>query len=563
MTKHTEATPVRSIGTVPFTAVPRMSALYTDYLYAPERVARFYDHKWEGVEGLARLAPEIAARAGDRERLADALLAQNRAFGSSDLALEHIEMLRGPQTVAVVTGQQAGLFGGPLFTVYKALTAIQLAARLRDRGVPAVPVFWIASEDHDFEEVNHVTVADRDRALRTVRLEPCGYMPDQPVGQISLCAEITQYVDAFFEALPETVFTRELRRDLAAAYAPGTGFAESFARLMARLFGPFGVVLLDPLAPALKDLASPTYVEAIRRAPEISAALVERSRELVEAGYHAQVHTSPDMMPLFIMEENRRTAMVQREGRFALKSGERDYAPDELLLLAEDCPTCMSPNVTLRPAVQDTLLPTVAYVGGPAEVAYFAQLQPVYHLVDRPMPVIVPRTSVTLVDHESRKSLERYAIEIEDLFEDSEELLRKIVERALDTTTTLVFEETEQQLEANLERLRAALASVDPTLVKSLEGSRRKILYQLNKLRTRFVHRSAERDAVLRRRLDALEAMLHPNRGLQERTLNAYTFLALAGYRFIEDLAAVMDPEGRDHQVLDFGGVASQIYGEQ
>ena len=553
--------PVRQLGDIPFTALPRTSALFADYLYAPDRTARFYDHRWEGVEGLARLAPEIAARALERERVADALAEQNRRFGSSDLALEHVELLRRPDAVAVVTGQQAGLFGGPLFTIYKALTAIQLAERLRQRGVTAVPVFWIASEDHDFEEVNHVTVAGRDGRLETVRLEPCGYSPDQPVGQVSLCAEILERIDTLFAALPQTVFTDELKRDLAAAYAPGTGFAESFARLMARLFAPFGVVLLDPLDPALKELAAPTYAAAVRRAPEISAALVERSRELVEAGYHAQVHTSPDMMALFILDENRRRAMVQRgDGRFALKTGEREITAEELLSFAEDCPSCLSPNVTLRPAVQDTLLPTVAYVGGPAEVAYFAQLQPVYHLVDRPMPVIVPRASATLVDRESAKTLERYAIRLEELFEDSEALMRKAVERSIDTSTTEVFNETERQLDENLERLRAALADLDPTLVKSLEGGQRKMLYQLEKLRTRFVHRATERDATLRRRLGALETMLHPHKSPQERTLNAYTYLALAGYGLIEDLAAAIDPEKRDHQVVDFGGVAAQVF---
>jgi bacillithiol biosynthesis cysteine-adding enzyme BshC len=266
------------------------------------------------------------------------------------------------------------------------------------------------------------------------------------------------------------------------------------------------------------------------------------------------------MVPLFIMEENRRRAMVRHEDRFSLKSGEREYTMDELLELARFCPTCMSPNVTLRPAVQDTLLPTVAYVGGPAEVAYFAQLQPVYHLVDRPMPVIVPRASATLVDRESAKTLERYAVRIEELFADEEDVLRKVVERSVEAPTTELFAETESGLEVSLARLRDALAGVDPSLVDSLEGSRHKMLYQLNRLRTRFVHRAAERDAVLRRRIEALEARVHPQRGLQERTLNVYTFLALAGYGLIEDIAAAIDPEERNHQVLDFGGVASQVF---
>ncbi len=560
MTTPTAGSPVQRLRSVPFTAVPRMSALFRDYLYAPERVASFYDHPWTGVDGLRALAPKIAAAALQRDRVADVLAGQNRRYGSSVLALEHVEMLRHPESVAVVTGQQAGLFGGPLFTIYKALSAIQLAAQLREQGTRAVPVFWIASEDHDFEEVNHVTVASRTGQLATVRVEPCGYAPDQPVGNVALCAEIGEKIDEFFASLPSTVFSEQLRADLAASYAPNVGFAEGFARLMARLFAPFGVVLLDPLDPDLKALASPTYAAAIRRSPEIADALVARSRELVESGYHAQVHTAPDMVSLFIMEDERRRAMIRRDGRFELKTGERSYSTDDLLQFAEDCPGCLSPNVTLRPAVQDTLLPTVAYVGGPAEVAYFAQLQPVYHLVDRPMPVIVPRASATIVDRESAKTLDRFRIGFEELFEDDDVVIRKIVERSVDESTAHLFDRTEGELQANLEQLQTALAGVDATLVKSLELSRRKMLYQLGKLRTKFVHRAAEHDAAIRGRLGSLQAHVHPNHGLQERSLNAYTYLVMTGYRLVEDLAMAVDSELRDHQILDLGGISSQVF---
>lgn len=554
------SSPVRRVDTVPFTSIPRTSALFADYLYAPDRVASFYEHRWEGVDALVPLAPAIAERALERDRVADALVAQNRAFGSGERTFEHIEMLRRPETVAIVTGQQAGLFGGPLFTIYKALTAIRIAEQLRERGVSAVPVFWVASEDHDFEEVNHVTVATAEARLETVRVEPCGYEQDRPVGQVSLCAEIVKTIDEFFDLLPRTVFTDAVRADLVDAYAPTGGFADGFSRLMAKLFEPFGVVVLDPLMPELKALAAPTYAAAISRVGEIADALVARSEALVDAGYHAQVHTSHDMVPLFILDDERRRAMVRRDGRFELKTGERSYEAADLLTYAEDCPTCLSPNVTLRPAVQDTLLPTLAYVGGPAEVAYFAQLQPVYHLVDRPMPVIVPRASVTLVDHERAKTLERYKVDLTTFFEDRETVVRAFVERSPAAPTTDLFDTTERALEEHLELLREALEAADPTLAKGLDGSRRKMLYQLHKLRMRFVRVTTERDEGLRRRLESAEVMLHPRGGLQERTLNAYTFLVQTGYGLIEDLASAIDPEGRDHQVIDLGGVASQVF---
>jgi bacillithiol synthase len=560
MSQTPSESPVHPCRQINFANVPRTSTLYTDYLYAPERLDAFYEHRWEGIESLVRLAPKVAKAAGDRERLADALASQNRAFGASELTFEHIELLRHADSVAVVTGQQAGLFGGPLFTVHKALTAILLASRLRERGVPAVPVFWVASEDHDFEEVNHVTVPGADGTLESVRCEPCSHEPDRPVGSVALCAEILRMVDEFFEVLPKTVFTERLRKDVSAAYAPGVGFAEAFSRLLATLFADYGVVLLDPLGSEFKEIAAPTYAKAIERAPEIADALVGRSQALVAAGYHAQVFTAPDMMGLFVMEGGRRRAMVQRDGRFELKTGERAYERDELLALALESPACLSPNVTLRPVVQDTILPTVAYIGGPAEVAYFAQIHPVYDIIGRPMPVIVPRASATLVDHTSAKTLDKYDICLEDMFEGHEVVLRKAVERSLDAPTAALFGDIESRLEADLERLRVHLESADPSLAVALQGGRRKMLYQVNKLRTRFIRASAEHDEQMRRRLARAEALLFPAKGLQERSLNVWYYLALAGYGLIDDLARSLDPESRDHQIVDLGGVASQVY---
>ncbi len=559
MTNSRVSSPVQLTRTVPFTSLPKTSALQADYAYAPERLDRFFEHRWDGVDSLERIAPDIAARAVNRESVADVLAAQNRMFGSSERTFEHIELLRHRDAVAVVTGQQAGLFGGPLFTIYKALTAIELAARLRERGTPAVPVFWIASEDHDFEEVNHTTVAARGAGLATVRVEPCAYEPDRPVGHVTLCAEIGQWVDELFEKLPRTIYTEQLRSDLNACYAPSAGFAEGFARLMARLFAPFGVILLDPLRPEMKALAAPTYARAIERTPEIAEALVHRSEELVAAGYHAQVFTSPDMVPLLVLDEGRRRAMVRRDGRFELKAGGASFSEEELLEFAGSDPERLSPNVTLRPVVQDTLLPTVGYVGGPAEVAYFAQIHPVYAILDRPMPVIVPRASATIVDRDTRKTLERYGLSLEELVGDRETRMRHIVERSLEGSTAALFDETESNLARDLDRLRAALEASDPTLASSLDGSRRKMFYQVNKLRNRFIRAAAGRDETLRRRLEMAEAFLHPQDVLQERVLNVFSYLVLTGYGIVEDLAEVLDPECRDHQVIDLGGIAGDV----
>ena len=195
------------------------------------------------------------------------------------------------------------------------------------------------------------------------------------------------------------------------------GFAEAFARLMARLFKDYGVVLMDPLDEELKQVVAPLYSKAIEKSSEIAEALVGRSRELERAGYHAQVHVLEDMTPLFIMNDGRRLAMTQSEGRFFVKGADRSFDKEELVQLARRCPNCFSPNVTLRPVVQDFLLPTAAYIGGPAEVAYFAQIRAVYETLERELPCVLPRASFTIIEGRHQKTLKKHNLELKDFFE--------------------------------------------------------------------------------------------------------------------------------------------------
>src|SRR6266550_7552300 len=345
--QNLESAADRLTDAVRFTDIPRVTRLFTDFLYDYERVARFYPDYGRSVEPLADHARRVGARQFDRKRVPDALERINRRVGSPELTFKHIEMLRHPGSVAIVTGQQAGLFTGPLYTIHKALTVIKLAACLRDQGVEAVPVFWVASEDHDYEEVNHCQVIDREGQLKRIQYEASGHKPDQPVGHVLLCDSINQTIDELVAQLATSEFTPALERDLRESYEPGVGFAEAFARLLARVFRDYGVVLLDPLDEELKQVAAPLYSQAIEKSSEIARALVARSRELEVAGYHAQIKVTEDMVPLFIMDDGRRAAITQQQdGRFTEKGSDRAFSKEELVELASRCPSCFSPNVT-------------------------------------------------------------------------------------------------------------------------------------------------------------------------------------------------------------------------
>jgi len=415
--KNLEAAADRLADALRFTNIPRTSRLYNDFLYDYENVARFYTSCGRSVSPLAEHARKVGAQEFDRERVPEALERINRRAGSSDLTFEHIEMLRRPGSVAIVTGQQAGLFTGPLYTVHKALTVIKLAACLREQGVEAVPVFWVASEDHDYDEVNHVRLVDQEGKLKEIRYEPSERPPDVSVGRVLLSDNISEAIDEFIAQLPPSEFMPDIERDLREAYAPGEGFADAFAKLMARIFRDYGVVLIDPLDEGLKQVAAPLYARAIEKSSEIARALVEQSRELEEAGYHAQVKVSEDMVPLFILDQGRRVALVEHEGRFWVKGSNRSFDRQELADLARRCPNCFSPNVTLRPVVQDYLLPVASYIGGPAEIAYFAQLRAVYRTLERQEPCVLPRASFTIIEGRHQKTLQKYNLSLEDFFE--------------------------------------------------------------------------------------------------------------------------------------------------
>ena len=557
--KDLEAAADRVDDSLRFTDIPRTSRLFNDFLYDYPKVARFYTDFGRTVAPLKDHAQQVGAQSFDRQRVPDALERINRAAGSSDLTFKHIEMLRHAGSVAIVTGQQSGLFTGPLYTIHKALTVIKLAACLREQGVEAVPVFWIASEDHDYEEVNHLKVLDREGQLKTIRYEAGDLPKDAPVGRVVLCEGITKTIDEFVALLPPSEFTPDFERDLRESYAPGTGFAQAFAKVMARLFKNYGVVLLDPLDEELKQVVAPLYSQALEKSEEIARALVARSSELEAAGYHAQVHVSEDMVPLFIVDDGRRVAMTRENGRFQVKGSDRSFAHEELVSLASRCPTCFSPNVTLRPVVQDYLLPTAAYIGGPAEIAYFGQLRAVYETLERQEPCVLPRASFTIVEGRHQKTMKKYGLELRDFFDGLHAAVTKVVEQSLDRGTAKSFEETERVLNEQLDKLEASLGNADRTLSSSVEGARAKMLYQIEHLRTRFIHASAHREETAYRQVERAYTTLFPEKNLQERELNAYYFLSRYGPSLIEELYNAAEIGFSNHKLVYIGGAASQV----
>lgn len=477
----------------------------------------------------------------------------NQRWGAPEETLNNINLLREEDCVAVVSGQQAGLFTGPLYTIYKALSAVKLAGCLRQRGTKAVPVFWIAAEDHDFIEVAKAEFIGRDCQLKQVEVSTDLHHEGQPVGRVIQDESINAVVDQLFELLPNSEFADDMKALVQNAWQPGRGYVDSFATMMTALLGRYGLIFLDPLDAEMKKLAAPLYAEAARHAPRIATAIEERSRELEKAGYHAQVMATASSFPLFLHDEQgaRRALVRVANGKYQAKDTDNEYSIDELVQLALDEPQRFSPNVTLRAVVQDYLLPTIAYYGGAAEIAYFAQTAEAYRILERPATPILPRSSLTMIERHTGRVLERYGLTLVDFFEGLDPVTKRVVEEHLGAGTARNFAGAEEKIHGELDRLKQELQSIDPTLANALETGRKKIQYQLDGLRTRFIRAQMTRDEAAHRQLQRASDQLYPNKDLQERHINITSLLARHGTYVIEWIFNAINLGSNDHQVVN------------
>ena len=541
------------VETLPFAQIPQQSRLFLDYLIDPSSLRQFYPEAVKHHYDLpSRREGVLANYQNDRAALGDALERMNRNWGAGEKTLQHISLLREADCIAVVSGQQAGLFGGPLYTIYKALSAVKLAECMAQRGIKTAPVFWIATEDHDFVEVATAEFINRDCTLSSVTIPAEIHIEGLPVGRVTLDQSIETTLQTLLSSLPKTEFTDDLEKLLRDCYSSGKSFGDAFAQMMTTLVGEKGLILVDPLDSELKRLAAPLYAEAARHAHEIAVAIVNRSRELEAAGYHAQVTPSEDSFPLFLHDESgaRRALTRNPNGKYHAKGDGQEYSTDELADWALREPARFSPNVTLRSVVQDFLFPTIAYYGGSAEIAYFAQTSEVYRILQRPVTPILPRASLTFVEKHTWRSLERYGIRLEDFFAGSDHVVSRVVAEYLGKETAAAFEHTTETFNTELDGLQEQLKRVDPTLADALEKGRRKINYQIDGLRTRFNRAQVARDEAVQRQLQHAADLLYPEKTLQERRLNITSFIARHGRYFVDWIFDAIELETTEHEIV-------------
>jgi len=527
---------------LPFSALPHTNRLFADYCADFRRVQNFYTYGPRFTEWAGQRASSIVYDAKRRVLVADILERQNRAWGASEATIRNIARLRqGAQ--AMVTGQQVVLFGGPLYAIFKALTAIKFAEELTHAGTDCVPIFWLASEDHDFAEVSGATFYSSGSGLVPLRLET-----NSKANQLVSTIRLGEPVRALTEQAAKLLGNAEIASMVQSSCAPDETLGSAFAKLFTQIFAKFGLIVLDPSDPELHGIARPVYRHAIEKSDRILEALLARGTQIEAAGYEPQVKVTKSSTLLFCTQADERLPVRRANGSFMV--GGEKMRGQELRKLIDEHPESFSPNVLLRPVVQDYLLPTVAYIGGPSEIAYFAQAGVVYQELLGSVTPILPRFSGTLIDPKSRRIMEQYGITFANVFEGPEHLRERLAQQHLPQELDQLLENTRRLLEENLSSIVAQLKKLDPTLIDAAEKSVGKMEYQLDHLRKKAAQAQLRRREELKRHADHLSSTIYPNKNLQEREIAGVWFLAQHGPTLLYRIYEAIQPACVGHQLL-------------
>lgn len=528
------------------------SRLFLDYVNDFQRVEKFYSGNFRNEQDWLKTIKVLQDRPLKRSPLVQILANQNRNFHCGVKTLANIDSLLNDTTFAVVTGQQVGLFTGPLYTIYKTLTTIKLADQLGKRfpDFRFVPVFWLEGEDHDYEEVSKINILNTSNDISTLQYTIEGKSPDKNVGAVG-ALQFDNGLTAFFtqveQALVQTEFRPKVLDLFRTAYQKGMTFNKAFVHLMNVLLEDSGLIFLDPSDVELKKLLAPVFQKELSETPKNCQLVIDQSAEL-EKQYHAQVKPRP--INLFFFHDGGRYPVEPHPDGYALKGTRQHFSKDHLQSLLQTSPEFFSPNVVLRPICQDFLLPTVAYVAGPSEIAYFAQFKPLYQAFSIPEPIIYPRASITIIEEKVEKVFQRFSLQFADFVRDVELVKQKIAAQMSDVNLDELFANAYSTIEGTIDSLKAPLQGIDQTLLGAVENTRGKAKSNLDGLRERAIAAQKRQHEVLLRQIDKAAVHVFPLSDFQERKLNILYLLNKYGLEFLRWLHTEIQIDKFKHQVI-------------
>lgn len=542
---------------IPYTSLPSYSGLFLDYINNFGLLGNFYEYDYRNYDDIRKcieLKRDTYPNGKNffRNDICEILNNQNTLFKSGNKTFENIQLLNNHDTFAVVTGQQLGLLTGPFYTILKAINTIQLSEKLSQKfaDFKFVPVFWLEADDHDFPEINNINVISKDNEIKNLSYFEKGEEQEKylkPAGNIILDDFISKFTDELEATLNKTDYSEDLFRKIREAYKPGSEMKTAFAQFMNSLITDKGLIFIDPTDPKIKNLLKPVFRKELMNSPQTCEAVITTSVEL-EKNYQAQV--KPKAINLFYIHEGNRYLLEPRDGEvFALKHSRQKFTGEELYNLLESNPESFSWNVVTRPVCQDYILPTIAYVGGPSEIAYFGQFKEVYKLFGIAMPVIFPRTSVTILENRVKNFLEKNKLNFYELF-DLREVSKKLLKNESEIDTEELFSGMAEELRALFYTYEKELNKIDINQTASFAKRNLQFLDSLIIAKEKYIALQSKQNEVVSGQLKKALVNVYPNETLQERVFNIVYFLNKYGSELINKIYNETDIEEFSHQLI-------------
>lgn len=539
---------------IPYASLPGYSDLYIDYVHHFDKVSRFYEFSYdnEGIfKSITTKKDSYNNGSVSRLEICELLKTQNKFFNSGESAFLNIEILKEPDTFAVVTGQQIGMLTGNLYTVIKALNAVELAKNLSLKypEFKFVPVFWLEADDHDFLEINSINVPGKDGHPVNISYLQKGLEKERyltPTGRIVIDEYINTFTQTLKDSLVQTEFTEQLFYLINRSYKEGIDLVTAFARFFNYILGDTGLIFCNPADREIKKILVPLFEKELNTFPETCELVVHKSAEL-EQKYEPQV--KPRSINLFYTYNDNRHLIEMKDDKFSLRNTRQKFEKEELFNLLLSNPENFSPNVILRPVCQDYLLPTAAYIGGPSEVAYFGQFRDVYHFYGMNMPAIFPRTSITILEGKVEGFLEKFGISFDELFDEAgitKKLLGKVNEINVDEIFTNFIDELNAVMYTN----GLELEKIDRNLVQGLKNRHEKYIENIGFLKPKFIETQMKQNETTGKKLKTVLESVYPDETLQERYYNIVYFINKYGFDFVKELANTIEVKKHFHQLI-------------
>lgn len=518
----------------------RGSNLIEDYRSEQESIMQYFSYNPFHEDAYQMRLQELNDRHFKREELARVLTVCNEKWGAGKKSIENINRLLDKESVAVVGGQQAGLLTGPLYTIHKMISILMLAKEQEEKlGIPVVPIFWIAGEDHDFPEINHIELPEPPYMKKYKIVEK--HFKKEPVSSKAFNKEeAMKWLENIFVNLEETNWTKELYSQMQRCVAESNSYVDFFAKVTFTLFPNEGLVLLDSNDPNIRQLESDYFVQMIKNRQEIAFGVRELLKHTSKEGYSVALDAETDDGHLFYLLDGERILLtINEQGEWAGKNGECSFTEEELVAIAKEKPYLLSNNVVTRPIMQDLLLPVLAFIGGPGEIAYWSVLKKGFEALDIQMPPVVPRLSFTLVDHVASKRLAKLGLKLEDVLENGTlEEKGFWLKRQMNPPIEELADHLRFAIEKAHKPLKEAAQEMQADLGRLADKNLMLLFREVDYLEQRLQYELSQKHERVLQQFDWLEAFLHPSGGLQERSWNVVYFLNEYGDQWLSELLA-------------------------